>query len=184
MEYHAGIDVSLELSSNCVVDVTGKIIKEARVISDPAALVAFFDGLGFAAAQIGLEAGPLSQWLHTGLTRGGFETVLLETRHVKAPFPAMTVNNLERNISLTELAGVVHIGPSHFGRAFTRSVGNATASLPHASANRARQAAARRPRPVDHRCRPGNGLHSVQQFRDGLSPDHGATPREYRRSLI
>ena len=76
MEYHAGIDVSLELSSICVVDATGKIIKEARVTSDPAALVAFFDGLGFAVTRIGLEAGPLSQWLHTGLTRGGFETVL------------------------------------------------------------------------------------------------------------
>jgi predicted NBD/HSP70 family sugar kinase len=37
MQYHAGIDVSLELSSICVVDATGKIIKEARVSSDPAA---------------------------------------------------------------------------------------------------------------------------------------------------
>src|ERR1039457_461857 len=91
MEYHAGIDVSLELSSICVVDATGKIIKEARVTSDPAALVAFFDGLGFAVTRIGLEAGPLSQWLHTGLTRGGFETVLRETRHVKAALSAMTV---------------------------------------------------------------------------------------------
>ena len=174
MEHYAGIDVSLELSSVCVVDGRGKIVKEAKVASEPEALVYFLKKLGFPVNRIGFEAGPLSQWLHAGLTQAGFETVLLETRHVKAPFPAMTVNNLERNISLTELAGVVHIGPSHFGRAFTRSVGNATASLPHASANRARQAAARRPRPVDHRCRPGNGLHSVQQFRDGLSPDHGA----------
>ena len=42
-------------------------------------------------AQIGLEAGPLSQWLHAGLTQAGFETVLLETRHVKAALSAMTV---------------------------------------------------------------------------------------------
>lgn len=33
--------------------------------------------------RIGLEAGPLSQWLHVGLRKAGFETVLLETRHVK-----------------------------------------------------------------------------------------------------
>ena len=34
--------------------------------------------------RIGFEAGPLSQWLHAGLTQAGFEAVLLETRHVKA----------------------------------------------------------------------------------------------------
>jgi transposase len=91
MEYYAGIDVSLELSSVCVVDARGKIIKETKVASDPAALVAFFGELGFTVTRIGLEAGPLSQWLHAGLTRGGFETVLLETRHVKAALSAMTV---------------------------------------------------------------------------------------------
>ncbi len=82
MEYYAGIDVSLELSSVCVVDAKGKIIKEARVGSDAAALVAFLRGFGLAIERIGLEAGPLSQWLHAGLTQAGFETVLLETRHV------------------------------------------------------------------------------------------------------
>ena len=91
MEHYAGIDVSLELSSVCVVDAQGKIVKEARVASEPDALVAFFDELGFAVKRIGLEAGPLSQWLHAGLTRAGFETVLLETRHVKAALSAMTV---------------------------------------------------------------------------------------------
>lgn len=91
MEHYAGIDVSLELSSVCVVDAQGKIVKEARVASEPDALVAFFDELGFVVKRIGLEAGPLSQWLHAGLTRAGFETVLLETRHVKAALSAMTV---------------------------------------------------------------------------------------------
>src|SRR5262245_4208358 len=41
--------------------------------------------------RIGLEAGPLSQWLHAGLRQAGFQTVLLETRHVKAALSAMTV---------------------------------------------------------------------------------------------
>src|SRR5262249_27123104 len=41
--------------------------------------------------RIGLEAGPLSQWLHAGVMRAGFEAVLLETRHVKAALSAMTV---------------------------------------------------------------------------------------------
>ena len=91
MERYAGIDVSLELSSVCVVDAQGKIVKEAKVSSEPEALVSFFKGLGFPMKRIGLEAGPLSQWLHAGLAQAGFETVLLETRHVKAALSAMTV---------------------------------------------------------------------------------------------
>jgi len=81
----------LELSSVCIVDAKGKIVKEAKVPSDPDALVAFFRDLGFPVARIGLEAGPLSQWLHAGLSAAGLETVLLETRHVKAALSAMTV---------------------------------------------------------------------------------------------
>jgi len=91
VEHYAGIDVSLELSSVCVVDAQGKIVKEAKVSSEPGALVSFFKGLGFPMKRIGLEAGPLSQWLHAGLAQAGFETVLLETRHVKAALSAMTV---------------------------------------------------------------------------------------------
>jgi transposase len=91
VEHYAGIDVSLEFSSVCVVDAQGKIVNEAKVSSEPEALVSFFKGLGFPMKRIGLEAGPLSQWLHAGLAQAGFETVLLETRHVKAALSAMTV---------------------------------------------------------------------------------------------
>jgi hypothetical protein len=38
-----------------------------------------------------IAAGPLSQWLHAGLKRAGFDTLLLETRHVKAALSAMMV---------------------------------------------------------------------------------------------
>jgi transposase len=76
MEHYAGIDVSLELSSVCVVDAQGKIVKEANVASEPEAVVTFFKRLGFAVKRIGFEAGPLSQWLHAGVTRAGFEAVL------------------------------------------------------------------------------------------------------------
>jgi transposase len=91
MEHYAGIDVSLERSSVCVVDATGRIVREAKVASEPEALVGFFSQLGLPLARIGLEAGPLSQWLHAGLTTAGFEAVLLETRHVKAALSAMVV---------------------------------------------------------------------------------------------
>ena len=91
MEHYAGIDVSLERSSVCVVDATGRIVRETKVASEPEALVCLFGQLGLPLTRIGLEAGPLSQWLHAGLTGAGFEAVLLETRHVKAALSAMIV---------------------------------------------------------------------------------------------
>jgi len=91
VEHYAGIDVSLERSSVCVVDGTGRIVREAKVPSEPEALVDFFRRLGLPLARVGLEAGPLSQWLHAGLTAAGLEAVLLETRHVKAALSAMVV---------------------------------------------------------------------------------------------
>ena len=96
MEYFAAIDVSLELSSVCVVDGTGKIVSERKVVSEPEVLVALFGGLGLTFSRIGLEAGPLSQWLHAGLTAAGFPAILIETRHVKAALKAMTVKT-DRN---------------------------------------------------------------------------------------
>jgi transposase len=91
MDYYAGIDVSLEQSSVCVVEASGRIVREAKVASEPAALVRFFQNLGLPLSRIGLEAGPLSQWLHAGLTAARFNVVLLETRHVKAALSAMVV---------------------------------------------------------------------------------------------
>src|SRR5215203_5108868 len=84
MEHHAGLDVSLEETSICIVDGAGKIIRETQVASEPEALVGYFSALEIKVVCIGLEAGPLSQWLHAALTEAGFEVVLLETRHVKA----------------------------------------------------------------------------------------------------
>ena len=96
MEYFAAIDVSLELSSVCVVDGTGKIVREGKVASEPEALAAWFTGSGLEFTRIGLEAGPLSQWLHAGLTAAGLPAILIETRHVKAALKAMTVKT-DRN---------------------------------------------------------------------------------------
>jgi transposase len=91
MEHYAGIDVSLELSSVCVVDATGRIVREAKVASEPEALIAWFRGLGIEVARIGLEAGPLSQWLFAAMRDAGFAVELLETRHVRDAFKAMPV---------------------------------------------------------------------------------------------
>jgi transposase len=91
MEHYAGIDVSLESSSVCVVDATGRIIREAKIASEPHALTAWLRGLGMDLVRIGLEAGPLSQWLHAGMREAGLAAELLETRHVRDAFRAMPV---------------------------------------------------------------------------------------------
>jgi transposase len=91
MEHYVGIDVSLERSSVCVVDGTGKIVVEAKVVSEPEALIAWLRRQPFTLARIGLEAGPLSQWLFAGLRDAGFAAELLETRHVRDAFKAMPV---------------------------------------------------------------------------------------------
>jgi transposase len=91
MEHYVGIDVSLEHSSVCVVDGTGKIVVEAKVVSEPEALIAWLRRQPFTLARIGLEAGPLSPWLFAGLRDAGFAAELLETRHVRDAFKAMPV---------------------------------------------------------------------------------------------
>jgi transposase len=75
----------------CVVDADGRIVREAKVLSEPDALIAWFGELGVAMERIGLEAGPLSQWLYAGMTKAGLAVELIETRHVRAAFKTMPV---------------------------------------------------------------------------------------------
>jgi transposase len=96
MNYYAGIDVSLEYSSVCVVEANGKIVREAKVASEPEALIAWFGALGLELERVGLEAGPLSQWLYAGMRQAGLAVELLETRHVRTAFATMPVKS-DRN---------------------------------------------------------------------------------------
>src|SRR6267154_2230735 len=80
MEYYAGIDVSLECSSVCVVDASGKIIREGKVASEPDALINWLKSRGYELIRVGLEAGPLSQWLFAAMREAGLAVELLEAR--------------------------------------------------------------------------------------------------------
>jgi transposase len=86
----------LEYSSVCVVDASGKIVREGKVASEPEALIAWFASLGFDLERIGVEAGPLSQWLYAAMRQAGLAVELLETRHVHKAFEAMPVKS-DRN---------------------------------------------------------------------------------------
>ena len=97
MEIYIGLDVSLASTAICVLGEKGKIVTEAQVASAPESLVAFMRDLPHEIAAIGLEAGPLSHWLHKGLTEGGFEAVLMETRQVKSALKAMPIKTDRRD---------------------------------------------------------------------------------------
>jgi len=88
--------VSLEQSSVCVVDADGQIVREAKVASEPEALISWFGSLGLQLARIGLEAGPLSQWLYAAMRAAGLAVELLETRHVRTALQTMPVKT-DRN---------------------------------------------------------------------------------------
>lgn len=91
MEHYAGIDVSLESASVCIVDGTGRTTREAKIASEPEVLIGWFSRSGLTVTRIGLEAGPLSQWLYADMRNAGLAVELLETRHVRDAFKAMPV---------------------------------------------------------------------------------------------
>ena len=97
MEVYIGLDVSLARTAICVLGENGEIVTEAQVASAPDSLVSFLRELPRGIAAIGLETGPLSQWLHKGLTDAGFEVVLMETRQVKAALKAMPIKTDRRD---------------------------------------------------------------------------------------
>lgn len=96
MQFFAGIDVSLDNSSICVIDERGVIIKEGQVASEPEEIGRFIRHKGRKIEHIGLETGGLSQWLHAGLEKQGFRVTVMEARHVRSAFLAMRVKT-DRN---------------------------------------------------------------------------------------
>ena len=114
MDHYAGIDVSLECSSVCVVDASGKIVREDKVTSEPEALIAWFGSLGFVLTRIGLEAGPFSQWLYTAMQQAGLSVELLETRHVRNAFKTMPVKTDRKDAQgIAELMRLGWFRPVH-----------------------------------------------------------------------
>src|ERR1700758_2096144 len=114
MEHYAGIDVSLESASVCVVDASGRIICEAKVASEPDVLIRWFGNLGVEVSRIGLEAGPLSQWLYAGMREAGLPVELLETRHVRDAFKAMPVKTDRKDArSIAQLMRLGWFRPVH-----------------------------------------------------------------------
>jgi transposase len=114
MDYYAGIDVSLKCSSVCVVDASGRIVREGKVASEPEALIGWFGSLGLGVARIGLEAGPLSQWLFAAMREAGLAVELIETRHARNAFRAMPVKTDRKDAQgIAELMRLGWFRPVH-----------------------------------------------------------------------
>ena len=96
MNLYVALDVSLEFTSVCVMDEEGELALERKVASDPAAIAGLLFELPERPCCVGLEAGPLSEWLARGLAQAGLDAVLMETRHVRAALSAM-VAKTDRN---------------------------------------------------------------------------------------
>ncbi|WP_406736276.1 IS110 family transposase [Thioclava sp. GXIMD4215] len=97
MEVYIGLDVSLISTAICVVTAHGKVVKETTAASEPEELASVLRSLAGNPVAVGLEAGPLSQWLHKHLTEVGFKTVLMETRLVKGAMKAMPIKTDRRD---------------------------------------------------------------------------------------
>jgi len=96
MDHFAGLDVSVKQTSVCIVDEVGKIVREVKVASEPEALLAVLQNPAYRFKRIGLEAGPLSQWLYSALAEADLPAVCVETRHMRAVLKAQ-INKTDRN---------------------------------------------------------------------------------------
>src|SRR5262252_1533063 len=97
MVHFAGLDVSVKATSVCVIDDAGKVVLEQRAPTEPADIIALLTSLGVPFGRIGIEAGPLSQWLVNALTAADLPVICVETRHMKALLTAQQINKTDRN---------------------------------------------------------------------------------------
>src|SRR5690349_23023627 len=96
MYHFAGLDVSVKETSVCIVDDAGKIVREVKIASEPEALLGVLKSPAYNFKRIGLEAGPLSQWLFGALAESELPVVCVETRHMQAVLKAQ-INKTDRN---------------------------------------------------------------------------------------
>jgi transposase len=96
MDNFAGLDVSVKETSVCIVDDAGRIVREVKVASEPEDLLRILSNLAYHFKRIGLEAGPLSQWLFSALAEAGLPAICVETRHMQAVLQAQ-INKTDRN---------------------------------------------------------------------------------------
>ncbi len=97
MQYYAGLDVSVKETSVCIVNASGGTCRERKVMSHPDDLIDALNDPALPLERVGLEAGPMSQWLFDGLAKAGLPVFCIETRHTKGFLKASQTNKSDRN---------------------------------------------------------------------------------------
>lgn len=97
MTYFVGLDVSVQETAVCVVDEVGKVVCESKVPTEPDDIAALLATIGSDYVRVGIEAGPLSQWLVNGLSEANLPVICVETRHMKTLLKAQQINKSDRN---------------------------------------------------------------------------------------
>src|SRR5258707_5088597 len=118
MDHFAGLDVSVKETSVCIVDDTGRIVREVKVASEPEALLQVLGNPIYRFKRIGLEAGPLSQWLFSALAEAGLPVICVETRHMRAGLQAL-INKTDRN-DARGIAQLMRAG--HFRQVYVKTL--------------------------------------------------------------
>ena len=107
-QHYVGLDVSLEMTSVCVLDEAGAIVWRGKVGSTPEALATAIGARAPQVARIGLETGPLCTWHWHALRALGLPVICLDARHAKAAL-SVQMNKTDANDAYG-LAQIVRTG--------------------------------------------------------------------------
>ncbi len=109
-----GLDISLQKTAVCVLDRDGQLVWQGKIDSEPGPLIEKLKLWQDEIDLVGLEACPLSEWLHSNLVEAGFKAVCVEVRHAQrflSTRPVKTDRNDARG--LAEMMRVGHYRAVH-----------------------------------------------------------------------
>jgi transposase len=94
---YCGLDVSLKQTALCVVDGDGRVLREAKLATDPEVISRFLCENEVSCERIGIAAGGISSWLCLALRRVGHSTICIDAKHAAAALQAGLRNKNDRN---------------------------------------------------------------------------------------
>jgi transposase len=114
MALFVGLDVSLKMTSICIVESDGSLVWEGKAESEPSALLKALSKWRKKIKLIGIEACPLSEWLYGALAESGLPTVCIETRHAQR-FLSSRPNKTDRSDArgIADMMRLGHYRPVH-----------------------------------------------------------------------
>ena len=102
MSEYVGLDVSLEGTSVCILDDSGRVMLERTVVTNPESIARLIRAKARRVNRVGLETGQLSVWLCHELRRLGVPVVCMDARQAHAALsvrPVKTDQNDARGLA-------------------------------------------------------------------------------------